>query len=333
MYQFINDYPRDKENHFSEEIQGVCHDDKYWFFTQDGSIWKIPVQQDLNQDFKSKSDPSKDVTKVTPKGHLGDMDYYDGHIFIADQPSKDSQSVKVCDAIEGAPYISVYKASDLSFVCRWLMSYHTRAFTGIGWCAINNGFLYTSESTICGQAYPIYIYKIEKNDKGIYSLVDWGTVIPKNDDGTDIYFKDMQGGCFDDQNRLHIANGLYGYLSDDDTEVRKREGISVFQLPAAPVKGKTYHVTRIAKSQQKGGFEYKFDTYGQEPEGLTWWDLDGRTDVPGIEGKLHVLLLNNDGNKDNFWFKHYRRLPQYDKKPLSGRSPIRRPIKRASPNE
>ena len=294
MYQFINDYPRDKENHFSEEIQGVCHDDKYWFFTQDGSIWKIPVGQDLNQDFKSKSDKSKEVIKVTPGGHLGDMDYYENYLFIADHVAEDDT------------YISVYRAGDLSYVNRQAMRYYRGKrganFHSIGWCAINKGFLYTSESQVGIHCDPIYIYKIDLNalEAGKDFLVFWSEIHLYDETGHRIELKDMQGGCFDDQDRLHIANGFY------KNSGRSEQGITVVPVPATPYKGGNYLVKRIAKSQQHGGFQYEFDSYGEEPEGLTWWDLDGDTKAPGFEGKLHVILLNNDiGSKDNFWFKHY----------------------------
>jgi hypothetical protein len=45
--------------------------------------------------------------------------------------------------------------------------------------------------------------------------------------------------------------------------------------------------------------------YDEEPEGLTWWDLD-RSDAPGIEGQLHAIVLDNDDNGDDIYFKHYR---------------------------
>ena len=44
----------------------------------------------------------------------------------------------------------------------------------------------------------------------------------------------------------------------------------------------------------------------EEPEGLTYWDLDGRK-VPGIEGQLHAILLDNDTwSDDDVYLKHYR---------------------------
>lgn len=43
----------------------------------------------------------------------------------------------------------------------------------------------------------------------------------------------------------------------------------------------------------------------EEPEGLTFWDLnDGRS--PNIRGELHVLMLDNDEpDNDDVYLKHY----------------------------
>lgn len=43
---------------------------------------------------------------------------------------------------------------------------------------------------------------------------------------------------------------------------------------------------------------------GEEPEGITWWDLDSRR-APSIRGQLHVIMLDTDpGSADDMYLKH-----------------------------
>ena len=48
-------------------------------------------------------------------------------------------------------------------------------------------------------------------------------------------------------------------------------------------------------------------TYREEPEGLTFWDLDADGRAPGLRGQLHAVLLDNDLlTADDVYVKHYR---------------------------
>ncbi len=300
MYEFINDYPYFRENGLSNECQGVCHDKDNWYFTQNGNVWKIPLKQDLNQKFKG-TDAAKGVIKVVFGSHLGDLDYYEingvGYLFIADNDG------------DYKTYISVLRASDLARVGRYPIYRSNGRFKDVGWCAINRGCLYTSDGPVNGASAPIYIYKLD-------SLVNTMFQKPhamlrlQDEKGRDYKIDYMQGGCFDKQNHLHIANGYYENYQDLLVwkPVRHLQGIHVFKVPTEYREGEIHKVSRICKSNQKSGFKYKFDTHGQEPEGLTWWDLDADPRAPSKErGQLHVILLDNDGDCDDLVFKHFRR--------------------------
>ena len=301
MYEFINDYPYFRENGLSHECQGVCHDSDNWFFTQDGNLWKIPLKQDLNQKFKG-TDAAKGVIKVKIGGHLGDIDYYGGYIFI---PYKGD---------DYETYISVRRADDLSFVAKQPTYRFGLRFKSIGWCAINHGYLYTSGSTVHGILDPIVVYKIDldalKNgsnnflSQATYIFPYVGVPYAGKQITWNLELKDMQGGCFDDDNNLHIANGYWKNAGGRD-----KQGIWVMRVPEPPFHDDCYNVQVHTKSNQKSGFKYKFDTSGQEPEGLTWWDLDKDPRAPSKErGQLHVILLDNDpGGTDDLVFKHFRR--------------------------
>ena len=290
MYQFINDYPYFRENGLSHECQGVCHDKDNWYFTQDGNLWKIPLSRDLNQKL-DKDDPSIKFRKVG--GHLGDLDYAQigstGYLFIPDMGNKSET------------FISIWEAKNLRMVAKFPIYQNNQRFASIGWCAINNGYLYTSESTVGDRRYFVHIYKIDFSRLNPF-MNPCGHLLLLDEADNQLTLKDMQGGCFDNENHLHLANGYW------ENEDRDKQGIHIFEVQAEPSQ-LVQNVKRISKSNQKSGFKYKFDTSGQEPEGITWWDLDNDSRAPAKErGQLHVILLDNDpGGTDDLVFKHFRR--------------------------
>lgn len=301
MYEFINDYPYFRENGLSHECQGVCHDKDHWYFTQDGKLWKIPLKEDLNQKFKG-TDRSKGIVMEKVGGHLGDIDYgmygSRGFIFIPLQYG------------DNDTYILTYDAYYMKYGRAYTICHDGRRFKSIGWCAFNNGFLFTSESTVSGSSKPVYVYKVDLNNDN-WARTPYCKLWLYDENGASLTLKDMQGGCFDPDGRLYLANGYWENYEDSLVwkPVRHLQGIHVFEMPKEMKQGRAYKVRRICKSNQKSGFKYKFDTNGQEPEGLTWWDLDADSRAPKKErGQLHVILLDNDpGGTDDLVFKHFRR--------------------------
>lgn len=303
MYDFIRDYPSSRENGLSNECQGVCHDKDNWYFTQNGNLWKIPLKQDLNQKF-SGTDAGKGVIKNKIGGHLGDLDYYEingvGYLLVADN--------------DGAykTYISVFRASDLSRIARYPIFKDSGRFKDVGWCAVNEGFLYTSDGAIEGADSPVYVFKLDPLYKSAFAK-PYARMILRNEEGEIYRLHDMQGGCFDDQNHFHLCNG-YIWPHEDGLiwkRWRPREGIHVFTVPDYLQEGRTYTLTRICKSSLDGPFQYKISENAaeyEEPEGITWWDLDQDERAPyKVRGQLHAILLDNDSNDDDLIFKHFRR--------------------------
>ena len=54
-HQYLGNYPGNRENGWSDEAQGVAHDDGHWFFTQKDWLLKFPVDFDLNTGIASFS--------------------------------------------------------------------------------------------------------------------------------------------------------------------------------------------------------------------------------------------------------------------------------------
>lgn len=102
MYKYLKQWPEDREPGWSEEMQGVCHDYKNWFFTQNGNIWKFPLDHNLNDSCK-EANKSKGIYKNKYGYILGDCDCWQDYLFVPVTGN-------------GLPYIAVFRASDLSYV-------------------------------------------------------------------------------------------------------------------------------------------------------------------------------------------------------------------------
>ena len=148
-YSYIGNYPKDRENGWSHECNGVCHDDRNWYFTQNGNIWKFPVSYDLKKSCNSE-DTIIGIYKNPYGHHLGDIDCYNGYLFV---PVDD----------DGKPYIAVFPTSDIHKKVAYQTMYKgDTVFDSIGWVAINpkDGKLFTSDGEL-SRNNPIMVYTID----------------------------------------------------------------------------------------------------------------------------------------------------------------------------
>lgn len=331
MYQYVRTFPYDRENGWSHELNGVCHDKDYWFFTQNGRLWKFPVEHNLQSMVKGM-DQSKRIYKSYPRSsleafypsrgtiasyHLGDLDYYNGYLFVPVVADVKVRVNKKGDTkTRTFSSISVFKASDLSFVRDFvILREDNYMFSSLGWLAINpnNGLLYTSDHTIDvttkGKCSRIHIYKIGDVTQPA-ALTLHSTAIILDENNTVMDRSSMQGGCFDEDNHLYISNGWWTLKGSHDYTKNDKGGISVFKTSLSPKQGQNEMLYRLTHSKQTGGFRFRFGNTGDEPEGLTYWDLDKDRRAPGIDGQLHAIMLNNTGpvgDDDDFYFMHFKR--------------------------
>lgn len=306
-YDYIGNYPKDRETGWSNELNGVCHDKENWYFTQDGNIWKFPVGYDLKKSC-SKENTTKKIYKYHYGYHLGDIDCYNGYLFV---PITD----------DGDPYIAVFSTSDIHTKItsqrmqkKDFITGISTNFTSIGWVAINpnDRLLYTSNGSL-GKDSPILVYTIDfaaiQNRKTPF-LHPYAALYVVDEEGNYLTRGWMQGGCFDSKNHLHISNGSPHNHPDGKTILdysNKKGGITVYDVP----KLSQNQITSIkvkARSNQSHDFRFQFNGYREEPEGITYWDLDNKQ-APGISGQLHAIMIDNNGTgDDDLYFKHFRRI-------------------------
>ncbi len=296
---YLGNYPSDKGGEWTSKLQGIANDDEAWFLTQLDTIWRVPLDVDFAH---TKKMPARVTHLKMPEelkkagyDHFGDPDVFETYLFVP----VEGKSVL-------APLIAVFEIQgrDLKYVNYFPLARYQRS----GWCAISpDGQLYTSNNIIDRDS-PIVKYdvywdlltttgRLELAFAGDYEL----TGIPDEFGGN--VSKYIQGGDFStDGQYLFLSNGKVQGLSGTRERTHDK-GIWVFSNDA----GKWGNF--VTKSAQKGDFRFEYKPFvGEEPEGLTYWDLQANSGAytgprgPGLDGQLHVILLNRGAS---VWIKHY----------------------------
>jgi hypothetical protein len=295
-YEFLGDYPRDREPGWSEECQGIAHDDANWFISQRYYLWKFPLAADLNTD-RPHPDPAAGIlmTRI-PRGfsdpgydHFGDGDVHGDRLYI---PLEDSRS--------GGHYarLLVFDTATLSFIASGELTGERHA----PWCAVSphDGLLYTSGFSF---VWTLRAFRHEIAGRALRLELDHELPL-RDGNGEPKRFDRVQGGAFSD------ATGLFYLVNDEGTG--DSGGIFVFD-------GRTgVQVGRIWIDYRRG--------WGQELEGITVCNRDDRR-ARGVGGQVHTVMISSDTGTDDLWIKHHRvplkrvirmKRPEMQAQPLRG---------------
>lgn len=315
-FHYLGTEPADANPCWDEDAQGVTHDDEFWYFTRQhllvkmsvtrsvardsaegstgipGALWNYHETHGLGESLDDHVGAGQKILRAR-YDHFGDVDYFAGFLLIAMTGTATWRDWQDDEQRAGMPPIlAVFRAADLSLV-GWEVLTEQR---GAGWCAVNpkDGLLYTSDKHIKDDS-PIKAYYIAWDalrsgaDRFLEFEKDVRLQLP-------YALEHMQGGCFGPQRYLFLTNG---YGTDFNVD---RGGIHVFDMDDD---GRL-----VESSSQSGeGLRFQFDPAlitSEEPEGITWWDLDDSR-APRILGQLHAIMLDNDLlSSDDIYFKHYR---------------------------
>lgn len=212
-------------------------------------------------------------------GDMGDIDWFNGYIFV---PFSGGRKL----------VIALFSASDLEMKSYVILE----DLSDIGWCAVqpHTGVLVTSNSSI-NRENPVHLYQINLSllESDVLSLEPIGTKAFAKPNGEIIEMCCMQGVTFiPDGSMLYLIKGHF----DDN---RTNGGIRLFDFSSGIL---------LARSRNgSGSFNFAYDVGApyEEPEGITYWDLDAKS-APGIKGQLHAFMLDNEWSTDDIYLKHYR---------------------------
>jgi hypothetical protein len=292
-YYFLGDYPGKTTPGWNQNAQGFAHDRDHWFITQWLKIWKIPVGHDLNANAVGFPTVSMGDTPLSEEGynHFGDPECYEfrGQTFVL-VPVEG-------DGFAPHPAVALFHADTLAYIDHAYLDQQANA----PWCAVDpQGHFYSSNFDV-NSTHRVRKYNVEWERviaSGELRLTFISTIPLLDEGGVEMSLPHVQGGVI-------TPGGTLMYLVAGDGEtvpVLETDGIHAFEM-------ETESGRRVTRSTRGFGlFNFEFHPefpIKEEPEGLTFWDLDdGR--APGMSGQLHVLLLDNDVPDDDcILVKHY----------------------------
>lgn len=295
-YNFLGNYPDEKETGWHEDVQGLTHDQDDWFITQTRRLWRIPVTHDLNKvscggGVVCRSFNDWPALLSDGYNHLGDPDYYEfggkGFVLVPLEELKHLGG----EAPFAPPAIAAFDADTLQYIAHAPLT----GQIGAPWCAVDlQGNVYSSNfnDVAAINKFGVDWSSLSKSENPTLILSD-PTLVPFFDENrSPTTIQSLQGGVISPSGEL-----LY-VVAGSESHLHPSHGIHVFDLSTG---------LRIQSSTNGHGyFNYEFHpgwSRYEEPEGITIWDLDdGR--APGIRGQLHVLMLDND-TTDDVYLKHY----------------------------
>ncbi len=334
-YIYYGNNPGDSEApDWSEQAQGVAHDEDHWYFSQKTQLFKyeaawsprddgddaglllhVGIPQRMNDEVAELPDWAHEEYD-----HFGDPDQYRGYLFMPIETGPESYLFE--DIYVRRSALGVFRTSDLSLVDYVEMTHllpDPDQQTRSGWIAVDpvaSAFdpmgriiLYSSNSTI-EESRPMirYALDIEKLEDTATSgdfleFVEYVRLRETGGAPVTFPYRTMQGGVFTPWGDLYLSNG-----NARDSHYDQRGGIHLFRRT-----GVSEAFELVQQSQQDGDpgdhtftFEYHPGLSGfyQEPEGIDWWNRRPGSDSP-YPGQLHAILLDNQVDDDNIWLKHY----------------------------
>jgi FlgD Ig-like domain/HYR domain len=293
--QYLGNYPREAEKDWTDDCQGITHDDTHWYINQRRTLFRIPVERNLWQDQKGAPGVTyrnlQDIPELDGYDHMGgSASYnYNGTWYIL-VPVDNGPGDALCAVFRADASLAVVGTATIPGQAE-----------GAGWFAVGpDGYVYGSVS------FPTELRRYSMNWSTIESgpVLTFVDTIPLTDENGDPYqLFHMQGGAIPPDNSvIFIANGLGDCLLSGGGTESDSFGMHAFDLATGQ------RITRSCQSGCAWRFEFNSCAWGypdEEPEGITFWDLDNGA-APGIRGQLHAILLDNDLGISDVFLKHYR---------------------------
>ena len=271
-------HPYEDYHYWTEEIQGATQDSFNWYMANRTHIMRFPLTADLDYY------PSAYVANPWSYywAHMGDPAYgwNLGKVIVPLEPDHANgghatgPAFGIFDTLLNglaAPSIPDPPAGS------GIPDQQAGESGGAPWVAYNpkDGGYYSSGFDPTW----IYVYNISYANQVTFSrafqiLDGWGYPIQLHH---------IQGGAFSPSGKL--------YLSSDDPAYTHWGQIHVMDIYNGRVQ-RSYFIERHATWPGP-----------EEMEGLTFWNSNGS--APGINGQLHLVLLDNDAGDDDWYFKHY----------------------------
>jgi hypothetical protein len=299
------DSPSDASPGWTNALQGVSHDDNNWYFTQQKKIWKIPVSHSLGDELHAETRTAP--IPLAGYDHFGDCDF-------------DHETGFLYVPLEGAdpPMVAMFD-KELTFVGSAALS----QAGGAPWCAVNpvNGLVYSSGFNSGGG--PILLHVYQRSASGL-ALSHLGTIELLGPAGETLNVEKIQGGAISPRGHVYLisdvkSGGILGFDLVTGQQMMHQE------VDYSPNPTFLQEVEVAAANMGVGVLNFFGGLFGADPiqpirqphnqelEGVTIWPAVGAAGAPGMDGDLHMIMLDLDttpGNDDDLYFKHYEVDPE-----------------------
>jgi hypothetical protein len=276
----IGDYPGNLDTGYTNNLNGVAHDEAHWYFSQANPprLWKIYALEDLDQDVDNIRHLTRSFESVG-YSHFGDIDFFDGRLYVAAENGP-------------APAVLVFDR-ELSLLGVSFLA----GKTDCPWCAINplNGYLYSSEFNNARSYVRLLVYD-RPSERSNWVSNYLGSMLLFDESGSPIELNGLQGGAFSPAGDLFLVSDAFiedqsasdgGVFGFNMITGRRFTRMVVDYDPWLHVKIPIIDVTITTQR-------------AQELEGVTYWE-----NSPRIGGSVHLIMGDKNVAGDHLYFKHY----------------------------
>jgi len=326
QHTYIADNPDEGNPGWNEEAQGLAHDTDNWYITHNPvffrdsvgrifgggpRLWKVPVTHDLG-DGVDCDDPGAACKLLfdTPLfdlgyNHYGDLDFFEfeGHGYII-------VPVQIEHADDPRPAMAFFRADE---TLEYLAMAEVPGQNASDWVAVDHdGLLISSSSPRVTRFNRFFLNWATLEEPEPHPILfPVAPILLQDAGGVPLEFEHPQGGQYSDNDAqlLYFSNGFKGDTSKWGVHVLRTRAGSESECGGLLSCVIARRIERSHRGEPHSGFWYEFDNgfeSGDEPEGLTFWDLDADGRAPGPGGQLHVMKLDNDVSADDVHVKHYR---------------------------
>ena len=274
----------DRVNSWSEEAQGITHNDTHWFVTNKWYIFRYPKGERL-------SSRNWDERRALPAScnHFGDPTWHAGKLYVPLEgcagPNGSAGSPHR-SAPNGDDRLYTYDA-DLNPIAYGVLNHQRQA----SWVAVDphTGLIYSSDF----DTGTINVYAGISNQRSMEPV--YTVSLP-------YYVRGIQGGVISANGNLYLSTNSYiGPPPTPMQRVLAGRGILVFELRGGQAVPLAVRSGRV-RNWIHPGFP---DGAGMEMEGITLWDVRGENIPDVADGQIHYVILDNDWpSNDEIYVKH-----------------------------
>lgn len=272
--QILPDYPRDIGRDWSDEAQGLAHDDKSWFFSQKSWLYKWDI---------GTTDPAQrtGVSVPAPYDHFGDIDHHNGRIYAAMNQQNTNNAA-----------VGVFDATSLAYLGRIIVA------DDAPWVAVDHA---TGDLYVGAEGHPLRIYHgVQSTGPGRVDYVSYREQWLHDENGNRLDLWRQQGGVFSPSGHLYIIAENFHWIDGPQMIELNGQvpGVHAFDLK----NGRRWTFAPISYDRSRAfGAES-----GQELEGADWVDWSNAG-----HGQLHVMMIDNDLGNDAYWLHHFTAAAPY----------------------